>query len=111
MNNRSTIPSAPAHAKHSHDCVRDTHGRFRPEHEHCFPERPKNGRGSTDLVPERKDFPATGTPDTLLQAHQQEEEFERGERIAASEHIIPETDASEFIENEQDDWLDKDASQ
>lgn len=106
----STIPSAPVHATHCQHYKRDMHERFRPQHKHCFPKRPENGKGRGEPVSEPKDFPSTGTPDTLLQAHQQEEKFERSEQIAAAGHVVPAEDASKWIESEEDDWLDKDAA-
>ncbi len=99
MTKQSSIPSARAHVVHA-----------TPQHQHCYPERPANGKHRDDPIPERRDFPSTGTPDTLLPAHQQEEEFERSEQVTAAAHIVPETTESDRIEPEREDCLDKDAS-
>lgn len=108
MTNKSPSPSAPIRITHA--TPRDARARFLPEHEHCFPERPKDPRSNGGHASPRTDFPETGTPDVIRQSHVQEEEFERSEQLAASERIVPVEDSSERIEPEQDDWLDKDAA-
>ncbi len=107
MAKRSTIPSA--HARVMHASKRDMHGRFLPEHERCFPARPTEATTENEPAATRTDYPGTGTPNVIRQAHLQEEAFERSERISAGGHIVPSRDRTEWIEAEEDDWLDKDA--
>ena len=89
MTRLPTIPPAPTHAKHVRICKRDLHGRFLPVHGHCFPERLQNGRGHNQPVPERMDFPSTGTPASVV-------------------HTDDTAVKNDWIEPEQDDWLDGD---
>ena len=88
------------------------HGSFLPKHPQTFPPQKQQEErgGGADPLSVRTDFPDTGTPDSIQLAHVQEDAFERSERIAASEHMVPADDATEWIESEEDDWLDKDAS-
>lgn len=122
MTKHSSTPSAPTYAGHAHPAhrdshgrlvhasSRDTHGRFLPEHEHCFPERPTDGRGNGEPVQERKDFPATGTPESILHKDETAVEIEHSEQVMEAGHPVPERSEREGFEEEQEDWLDKDAS-
>lgn len=103
-----TKPTVVPPAKYVHVFRRDTHGRFRPERVHRFPEKPMFGRSSTDIVPPRTDFPGTGTPEAVLHQDKTDVDIARSERV--EEGASPTIQNTEWIEPEQEDWLDKDAS-
>ncbi len=81
----------------------------KPAHEQSFPKKENEDGTRSGNGGIAKPSEPTSTPDLLMQSHEQEKDTERSERVAASESITPPADSTEWIEVEQDDWLDKDA--
>lgn len=95
-------PSAqPPRSRIAHASHHDPRSVFTPRHAHCFPEKPREAARNGEAADPRRDFPETGTPNVLRNAHDQEDACERSERIAASGRIVPDEDDSEWLDPER----------
>ena len=96
MTRHSATPSA-----HIHSDARDAQR---------FPERVRSKNTNNEPVVARTDFPATGTPNAVLHGNEAPLEIERSEQVTKAGRTVPTTDAWQGFEEEQQDWLDKDAA-